>query len=64
VPLRTHPALANQRVQTRVGGQVVLSTKTSWRDSATHLVMPPMACMQPPIDGQLCSIERCERFVC
>ena len=38
----THPALANERVQTNATGQVVLKLKTAWRDGTTHLVMAPL----------------------
>ena len=42
----TRPALANERVQTNVAGQVVLKLKTPWRDGTTHLVMSPLEFMQ------------------
>jgi hypothetical protein len=38
----TRPALANERVQTNAGGQVVLKLKTPWRDCTTQLLMPPL----------------------
>ena len=59
----TRPALANERVQTHAAGQVVLELKTAWRDGTTHLVMSPLYFMQRHIDGQLCGIEFCERYV-
>jgi hypothetical protein len=59
----TRPALANERVQTNAAGQVVLKLKTTWRDGTTHLVMSPLEFMQRHIDGQLCGIEFCERYV-
>ncbi len=42
----TRPALANERVQTNAGGQVVLKLKTPWRDGTTHLIMSPLEFMQ------------------
>jgi hypothetical protein len=42
----TRPALANERVQTNAGGQVVLKLKTPWRDGTTHLAMSPLEFMQ------------------
>jgi len=39
-------ALANERVQTKVAGQVVLKLKTPWRDGTTHLVISPLKFMQ------------------
>ena len=42
----THPALANERVQTNAAGQVVLKLKTPWRDGTTHIVMSPLEFMQ------------------
>ena len=42
----THPALANEHVQTNAAGQVVLKLKTPWRDGPTHLVMSPLEFMQ------------------
>ncbi len=42
----TRPALANERVQTKTAGQVVLKLKTGWRDGTTHLVMSPLEFMQ------------------
>ena len=42
----TRPALANERVQTKAAGQVVLKVKTAWRDGTTHLVMSPLEFMQ------------------
>jgi hypothetical protein len=42
----TRPALANDRVQCNVAGQVVLKLKTAWRDGTTHLVMSPLEFMQ------------------
>lgn len=42
----TRPDLADQRVQTNAGGQVVLKLKTTWRDGTTHLVMLPLASMR------------------
>ena len=40
------PALANERVQINVAGQVVLRLKTAWRDGTTHIVMSPLEFMQ------------------
>ena len=37
---------ANERVQANAAGQRVLRLKTPWRDSTTHLVMPPLEFMQ------------------
>ena len=42
----TRPALANERVQCRAAGQVVLRLKTPWRDGTTHIVMSPLEFMQ------------------
>ncbi len=42
----TRPALANERVQSNVAGQVVLNLKTPWRDGTTHLVMSPLEFLQ------------------
>ena len=42
----TRPALANERVQCNVTGQVVLKLRTAWRDGTTHLVMSPLEFMQ------------------
>ena len=42
----TRPALANERAQTNVAGQVVLKLKTPWRDGTTHLVMSALEFMQ------------------
>ena len=42
----TRPELANERVQTKAAGQVVLKLKTLWRDGTTHLVMSPPEFMQ------------------
>ncbi len=42
----TRPALANERVQTNIAGQVVLKLKTAWRDGTTHLPMSPLEFMQ------------------
>jgi hypothetical protein len=42
----TRPALANERVQTNVAGQVVLKRKTAWRNGTTHLIMSPLEFMQ------------------
>lgn len=39
-------ALANERVQTKAAGQVVLMLKTAWCDGTTHLVMSPLEFMQ------------------
>ena len=41
----TRAALANERVQCRTAGQVVLKLKTPWRDGTTHLVMSPLEFM-------------------
>jgi hypothetical protein len=59
----TRPALADERVQTNAAGQVVLKLKPPWRDGTTHLVISPLEFMQRHIDGQLCGIEFCERYV-
>ena len=32
----TRPALANERVQCKIAGQVVLKLRTAWRDGTTH----------------------------
>jgi hypothetical protein len=50
-------------VQTNAAGQVVLKLKTAWRDGTTHLAMSPLELTQRHIDGQLCGIEFCERYV-
>jgi hypothetical protein len=42
----TRPALANERVQCNVAGQVVLKLKTPRRDGTSHLVMSPLEFMQ------------------
>jgi len=42
----TRPALAIERVQGNAAGQVVLTLKTPWRDSTTHLVMSPLEFIQ------------------
>ena len=38
-------ALANERAQCNAAGEVVLRSKTPWRDSTTHLVMSPLDIM-------------------
>ena len=40
----TRPALANERVQTNVAGQVVLKLKTPWRNGTTHHVPTRAIC--------------------
>ena len=57
----THPALANDRVQTNAAGQVVLKLKTPWRDGTTHLVMSPLEFTKLLIQRPLCErqIRRC-----
>jgi hypothetical protein len=57
------PALANERVQTNAARQVVLKLKTPRRDGTTHLVMSPLEFMKRHIDGQLCGVKFCERYV-
>ena len=42
----TRPALANERVQMTIAGQVMLKLKTAWRDGTTHIVMSPLKFMQ------------------
>lgn len=42
----TRSAPANERVQTKVAGQVVLKLKTPWRNGTTHLVMSPLEFLQ------------------
>jgi hypothetical protein len=42
----TRPALANERVQTKAAGQLVLKLKTPWRYGTTLLVMSPLEFMQ------------------
>jgi len=42
----TRPALANERVQMTIAGQVMLKLKTAWRDGTTHIVMSPLEFMQ------------------
>jgi hypothetical protein len=59
----TRPALANERVQTNAAGQAVLKLRTPWRDGTTHLATSPPELRQRHIDGQLCGIEFCERYV-
>ena len=41
----THPALANERVQTNATGQVVLELKTAGSDGTPHLVLAPVEFM-------------------
>jgi hypothetical protein len=59
----TRPALSNERVQLNAAGQVELKLKTPWRAGTTHLVMSPLEFKQRHIDGQLCRIEFCDRYV-
>ena len=50
----TRPALSDERVQLIAAGQAELKLKTPWRDSTTHLVMPPLEFKQPihrPLSG-------------
>jgi hypothetical protein len=42
----TRLALANDRVQCKVAGQLVLKLTTPWRDGTAHLVMVPLEFMQ------------------
>jgi Putative transposase len=42
----TRPALANERVQTNAGWQVVRKLEALFRDGATHLVKSPLEFMQ------------------
>ena len=45
----TRPALAKERVQCNVAGQVVLQFKTPWRNcTATHLIMSAREFMHRP----------------
>ena len=50
-------------MQTNAAGQVVLKLKTPRRDGTTHLAMSPLEFMERHIDGQLCGVEFCERYV-
>jgi hypothetical protein len=59
----TRPALSDERVQLNAAGQVRLKLKTPWRDGPTPLVMSPLEFKQRHIDGQLCRIEFCDRYV-
>ena len=43
----TRPALANERVQTNAGWQVVRKLEALFRDGATHLVKSPLEFRQP-----------------
>jgi hypothetical protein len=53
--------LANERVQCKAAGQVVLKLKTPWRDGTTHLMMSPLELMKLPIQRLLCGsqVRRC-----
>jgi len=42
----TRPAIANERLQRKRAGQVVLQLKSAYRDGTTHVVMSPLAFMQ------------------
>ena len=42
----TRPALANKRVQCNAAWQVVLKSKTRWRDVTSHILMLPLEFMQ------------------
>jgi Putative transposase len=46
VPYITRPAIANERLTLNSAGQVVLTLKTAYRDSTTHIVMSPLEFMQ------------------
>jgi hypothetical protein len=59
----TYPLLAHEKVQPNAAGWVLLKLTTPWWDGATHLVMARMKFMHRHIDGQLCGIEFCERYV-
>ena len=63
MPLNHRPALATTRTDQRHGPVGAHKLKTAWRDGTTHLVMSPLEFMQRHIDGQLCVIEFCERYV-
>jgi Putative transposase len=39
---KTAPAIANERLTLNRAGQVVLTLKTAYRDSITHIVMSPL----------------------
>jgi hypothetical protein len=60
----TRPALANERVQTNAGGQVVLKPKTPWRDGTMHLAMSPLEFMQLPIEWPVCGGQLPWFYVC
>ena len=59
----TRPTLSDERVQLNAADQVKLKLKTAWRDGITHLVMSPLEFKQRHIDGRLCRIEFCNRYV-